>query len=96
MFFPPSYTLFLLFLTSSPLKYLKLESKPITGGLFRVSFVIDLGGKGHWYLENMPYNFYNRPTLGCSHWWEFVYTECCHDIILRASTANVQRHNVIF
>ena len=23
-----------------------------------------------------------RPTLDCSHWWEFVYTECCHDVIL--------------
>ena len=22
-----------------------------------------------------------RPTLSCSHWLDFVYTECCHDII---------------
>ena len=36
----------------------------------------------------------NRPTLNCSHWWEFVYTYCCHDIIC-ASLANFQRLNVI-
>ena len=25
----------------------------------------------------------SMPNLSCSHWWEFVYAECCHD--LRAS-----------
>ena len=24
-----------------------------------------------------------RPTLSCSHWLEFVCTECCHDIIYK-------------
>ena len=24
----------------------------------------------------------NRPTLSCSHWLEFVYTECFHDVIM--------------
>ena len=37
----------------------------------------------------------SRPTLSCSYWWKFVYTEYSRDII-RASVANVQRRNVIF
>ena len=38
----------------------------------------------------------SRPTSNCSRWWKFVYTECCHDVTLRASNANVQRRNAIF
>ena len=38
----------------------------------------------------------SRPTLSCSHWWEFLYTECCHDVILRVNITNVQGCNVLF
>ena len=33
----------------------------------------------------------SRPTLSCSHWWELVYTECCHGIILMCQHYNAQR-----
>ena len=43
--------------------------------------VIDFGGGGLWHLGNVPWHFMiSRPILSCSHWWEFVYRECCHDI----------------
>ena len=34
------------------------------------------------------------PTLTSSHWLEFVYTECCHDVILHvpAICSTTQRH----
>ena len=33
------------------------------------------------------------PTLECSHWWEIVYTECCHDAILDVT---LQCHEAVF
>ena len=29
-----------------------------------------------------------RPTLGCGHLWEFVYTECHHDVIMTLCHGN--------
>ena len=34
----------------------------------------------------------SRPSLSCSHRLEFVYTECCHSVILRSSIATKQCH----
>ena len=36
----------------------------------------------------------SRPNLGCNHWLEFVYTECCQDVILHvpAFGSTTQRH----
>ena len=36
----------------------------------------------------------SRPTLSCSHWREFVCTECRHDVIVWVSIATfkTQRH----
>ena len=30
----------------------------------------------------------SRPTKICSHWWEFVYTECHHDFIMTLRHSN--------
>ena len=30
----------------------------------------------------------SRPILSCSHWWEFVYTECHHDVIMMLHCSN--------
>ena len=37
----------------------------------------------------------SRPTLSCFQWWEFVYTNTCHDVIC-TSIANAIRRNIIF
>ena len=29
-----------------------------------------------------------RPTLGCNHWWDFVNTECPHDVIMTLHHSN--------
>ena len=47
---------------------------------FRVSLVIDSGVHTIWGTCLGTYMI-SRPTLGCSHWWEFVCTECHHDVI---------------
>ena len=33
----------------------------------------------------------SRPTSSCSHWWEFVCSECRHDVILHVSIAPFKR-----
>ena len=62
----------------------------IIAGSFRVSLVIDQGrgGGGSIGFEILFLGTFvtSRPTLSCSHWWEFVQTECCHDAILRATS----------
>ena len=60
--------------------------------LIRVSIVIELAG---------PEIFANMPmasSLSSSHRWKFVYTECCHDVILdfRLRTFNDTTHFLFF
>ena len=37
----------------------------------------------------------SKPTISCSHWWEFVYTKCYHDVILRTSLARSSLSNFL-
>ena len=55
--------------------------------LVRISLVVEWRGGG--FVTSCPKNerwafgsfMTIKPTLSCSHWWEFVHTECCQDII---------------
>ena len=49
----------------------------IVGGSLRVSLMIDSGSP--WYLGT---------TLGHTHWWEFVHTECRRDVIITLHHSN--------
>ena len=37
-------------------------------------------------LDTFVISSLSRPILTCSHWWEFVFIECRHSVILRART----------
>ena len=54
-------------------------------GSFRVSLVIERGVHSIWVL---CLGTLFRSTLSCSYWWEFVYTECYHDVIMMLCHSN--------
>ena len=58
--------------------------------LVRVSLVTEMGARKTSGICLGPF-MTRRPTSSCSHWWEFVYTECCHDVIfdLHASSTSL-------
>ena len=48
---------------------------------FKVSLVFELGARKIWGICLGTFVI-SRPTLVCSHWSEFVHTECHHDVII--------------
>ena len=58
--------------------------------LLRVSLVIEVEAYKIWGIC-LDTSIISRHTLGCSHWWEFVYTEtditlCCQFAMFKRTT----------